>query len=385
MKELEKFRGLEIVVFGAGEGGRFFIHFLKQKGFLVRECFDNDPKKNGMLLWDDVRVCAPYFKGVDTVIAVYFESKLVAADVKRQCTEMGYRHFWCPRWMDIHRSVFFSYKDIADRKSIEDFWYMMMGLPLDIDHPKSFNEKLQWLKLYNKNPLLRIMADKYAVKKYVGDMIGWDKVIPTLGVWGSYEEIDFDLLPDKFVLKCTHDSGTAEIIKSKAQINHEELQKKFREALACDYYLLGREWCYKDIPRRIIAEPLMGEELKDYKVHVFGGKPKLIQVDMGRFSVHKRNIYTPQWEFLDLSILYPVAPELIEDKPAVLDEMLAIAAKLAGDLVYVRVDMYLVEGRIYFGEMTFYHGSGYEPFNPGNWNDIMGGWIQLPHEKEACP
>ena len=303
-----------------------------------------------------------------------------AADaVKNQCSDLGYKSIITVPWDEVDTKYL---SHLSDEEYIDVNWYSIYGEHIDLNHPETFNEKIQWMKLYYNNPLYNVVADKIAAKEHVAKLIGNEHIIPTIGVWDSFDEIDFEKLPDMFVLKCTHDSGSARAISSKSSINMTDLCKFFNARLSVDYYLKGREWCYKDLPRKIMAEPLIapGRDLKDYKIHIFDGIPKLIQVDMGRFSDHKRNMYTPEWEYLPFSLLYPRDEKLIEPKPDCLDEMLDIAVKLAGDVPYVRVDLYQIDGKVYFGELTFFHGSGYEPFDPPEWNEIMGSWIKLPQQ-----
>lgn len=223
------------------------------------------------------------------------------------------------------------------------------------------------------------MVDKFSVKKYVGDIIGKEHVIPTYGLWDRFENIEFNILPKSFALKCTHDSGSVEIIREKKDMDYNKLKKKFDELLQRDYYVLFREWSYKDVSPKIIAEELIGdpEKIRDYKFFVFDGIVKLIQVDIGRFSVHKRNIYNRDWEFIPVSIQYPYDESLIESRPEQLEEAIDIAEKLGRDMRHVRIDLYFVETQILFGEMTLYHGAGFERILPQEWNSIMGSWIKL--------
>ncbi len=254
---------------------------------------------------------------------------------------------------------------------------------LNLNNPETFNEKLQWLKLYDRKEIYTTMVDKYAVKDYVAKLIGDEYIIPTIGVWDNPYEIDFDSLPNQFVLKCTHDSGSAIICKDKARLDKDAVRKKLSKSLKRNYYYHSREWPYKDIPRRIIAETYLkdenGDELKDYKVFCFNGSPQIIEVDIDRFSYHKRNIYSTEWRRLDLEIKYP--SDSMHDVPCPdnLDEMLSIASLLSEGIPYLRVDLYNVHGKTYFGEMTFFHGSGIERIEPEEWNYKLGEMIILPN------
>ena len=259
-----------------------------------------------------------------------------------------------------------------------------VGYPLDLKNPKTFNEKLQWLKLYDRRPIYTTMVDKYAVKKYVADIIGEEYIIPTLGVWDRPEDIEWDKLPNQFVLKCTHDSGGLVICHKKSDLDIESATRKLKNSLNTNFFLAAREWPYKDVPARIIAEQYMvdesGYELKDYKFFCFDGKPQYVQVDFDRFMEHKRNIYDMQWAFINLQIEYPNDPNRIIEKPLNFEKMKEIASVLSEGVPHVRVDLYNVNGHIYFGELTFFHGSGFEHFVPREWDKNLGALINLPEQ-----
>jgi hypothetical protein len=253
---------------------------------------------------------------------------------------------------------------------------------MDFKNVRTFNEKIQWLKLYNRNPLYTQLVDKYVVRKYIAKTIGDEYLIPLIGVWDKFEDIDFSQLLDQFVLKCTHDSGGVVICKDKKNLNIEEVRKKINSSLKTNYYYACREWPYKNVKPRIICEKYMidesNTELKDYKFHCFQGKPKLIQVDFGRFTNHRRNLFDINWNYIEASILYPNDPDEIIERPVNLERMLEIASILSKSFPYVRVDLYSIKSKIYFGELTFYHGAGYEKFRPSELEMQMGDWIKLP-------
>lgn len=255
------------------------------------------------------------------------------------------------------------------------------GKKLNLVNPTSFNEKLQWLKLYDHNPMYTIFADKYAVREYIKNKVGEQYLIPLLGHWNNVENIDFEALPDQFVLKCNHDSGGVVICRDKSAFDVEEAKKKLRDHMEQNHYYLSREWAYKDIKRCIICEEYLidkeSNDLRDYKIFCFNGVPKLIQVDFDRFNDHKRNLYTTNWEFLDVTIKCPNDPNKIIPKPEKLSEMLDVASKLSKGYPELRVDLYLVNGKIYFGELTVYHGGGIEKFTPDSFGDELGDQIDL--------
>lgn len=274
------------------------------------------------------------------------------------------------------------YNKMSDEKYLKKKFQLMFGYELDLENPQTFNEKLQWLKIHDHNLEYIKMVDKYEAKKYVAEKIGEKYIIPTLGIWDSFNKIDFDMLPNQFVLKCTHDSGGIIICKDKKNFDKKAAKKKLNKCLHRNYYYSGREWPYKYVKPRIIAEQYMvdesGIELKDYKIFNFSGEPKIIQVDYGRFAEHKRNLYTTDWKYIDAAIGYPTDQNHVIKKPEVLDEMISLAKKLSDGIPHVRTDFYCIEDKVYFGELTFYHESGFKKFTPEKFGVEMGEWIELP-------
>jgi len=274
------------------------------------------------------------------------------------------------------------FRIIPDSLYLKLKYRLIFGKNLDLKKPKTFNEKLQWLKLHDRNPLYIQLVDKYEVRKYIEKVLGKEYLIPLLGVYDSFDEINFDALPNEFVLKPTHTSGDIFICKDKSKIDFMKLKKEVNRWLKREYYWLHREWPYKNIKPRIICEKYMvdesGKELKDYKIFCFNGEPKIIQVDYNRFSNHKRNLYDLEWNYIPFSIQYPTDPNKIISKPQKLEEMINIARLLCKGYPHVRVDFYSINEKIYFGELTFYHGSGFEKFEPESYNYVFGSWLQLP-------
>ena len=282
----------------------------------------------------------------------------------------------CFRWM-------------PDKAYIQWMFRSQIGQWPDLKHPKTFNEKLQWLKLHDRRPEYTVMADKYLVREYIAGALGEAYLIPALGVWDDPEEIDFAKLPDQFVLKCNHNSGLGMYIcRDKSKIDIQEVKKGLLRGLKQDYYLTGREWPYKNIPRKIVCEQYMtnnGEELADYKIHCFNGEPKMILVCRDRFkeSGLTEDFFSEKWEHLPVKRpAHSNAAEPIE-KPQQLEEMLMLAKKLANGIPFVRVDFYVIEGNIYFGELTFFPMSGFETFVPESWDSVFGQWISLKENKST--
>jgi len=271
---------------------------------------------------------------------------------------------------------------MPDKLYLKMLYRAETGKTLNLECPESYNEKLQWLKLYDRNPMYSKLVDKYTVRNYVSKKIGDEYLIPLIAVYDSVEEIEWESLPRQFVLKCTHGSGSNIICKDKNELNIKEVKKKLNNWMKKNWYWFGREWVYKNVKPRIICEKYMvdesGTELKDYKFFCFNGQTKLIQVDFGRFTNHKRNLYDTNWHLLDLSIKFPNDLQRDIEAPAKLKEMLSLASKLSSNFPHVRVDFYNVRGRIFFGEITFVHGSGFEKFTPPSYDKILGNWINLP-------
>lgn len=262
------------------------------------------------------------------------------------------------------------------------------GNKLDLENPRSFNEKLQWLKLYNArhpNPMYTKLADKYAVKEIVGKIIGDEYIVPTLmGGWKTVDEIPFDQLPSQFVLKTNHDSGGVVVVKDKDKMDLAKIRSKLNKSMKRNFYWYGREPQYKDIPPTLFAEKYIEIDergMEEYKLFCFNGEVKCILICRGEAHRGGRtNDYMDRnFEHFPFTSLNPCSKEKVQ-KPAQMDEMIALAEKLAGNLPQVRVDFYLAKDHIYFGEMTFFHNSGFQKFNPREWEYKFGEWINLPNE-----
>lgn len=279
------------------------------------------------------------------------------------------------------------YNHTDDETYIKRKYKAQTGNTLDLANPKTFNEKLQWLKLYNRNPQYTILVDKYKVREYIAATLGEDYLIPLLGVWDKPEEIDFDALPNQFVLKCNHNSGLGMCIcKDKSKLDKQKVIKELRKGLHENFYLKHREWPYKDVPRKIIAEQFMteesGGELMDYKIHCFDGKPEFILVCSDRFSESglREDFYDTTWNLLD--IRRPNCPNSKNgiQKPELLDEMLRLAGILSKDMPFSRIDFYIINSKIYFGEITFFPTSGYGAFDPESADEWIGNLLTLKSE-----
>ena len=257
------------------------------------------------------------------------------------------------------------------------------GRELNIETPTLYTEKLQWLKLYDHRTEYTTMVDKYAAKSYVAEKIGEQYVIPLLGVWGSTDEIDFDSLPERFVLKTTHDSGAVVVCKDKKSLDIKKTKKTLNYFLKRKYYDCNREWPYKNVKPRIIAEEYMEDsthkELRDYKFFTFGGEPKVLYIAQGRGRGEPTvaDFFDIDFNHLPFTIDHDTA-DTPPEKPKCFEEMKRLAAVLSEGTPQLRVDFYEVDGRVYFGEMTFFHCSGMACFHPEEWDKKFGDWVELP-------
>ncbi len=271
---------------------------------------------------------------------------------------------------------------MSDETYIKLVFRASFGYELDLNNPKTFSEKLQWLKLYNRQPEYTNLVDKYRVRQYISEKIGEKYLVPLLNVWNSVEEIEFDSLPNQFVLKCNHDQGSVVICKDKSNFNIDRAKQKLARKLKRNHYWSIREWPYKNIQPCIIGERYIQDdgkdELSDYKVLCFNGEPMLIEVHKGRFEGgHTQDFYDVNWNktmFNQPGI--PMSDEIL-DKPVFINEMLKLSRKLSAGMPHVRVDWYYADGHLFFSELTFYDGSGFEPFE-GKQDAEIGSWLILP-------
>lgn len=271
---------------------------------------------------------------------------------------------------------------IPDKPYLKLCYRLKTHKKLNLKKPQTFNEKMQWLKLYNRKPEYTMMVDKYRVRDLIREKIGEQYLIPLVGgPYMSVDEIDFDALPQQFVLKCNHDSGSVVICRDKKNFDFESTKKKLDYCLKHNFWYLGREWPYKDVKPCIIAEKFMvdesGSELKDYKVFNFDGEPEIIQVDFGRFKEHKRNLYDTDWKYIEAAIEYRTAPDVEVNRPKQLEQMLKLARLLSKDVPFMRTDFYSIEDKLYFGEITLFHGSGFEKFEPESYEAQLGEKITI--------
>ena len=277
---------------------------------------------------------------------------------------------------------------LPDKLYIQLMFFIKMGYMPNFQDPQTFNEKLQWLKLYYRKPEFTMMVDKYAVKDYVASVIGQEYIIPTLGLWDRPEDIEWDKLPSQFVLKTTHGGGNTGVVicKDKSTFDKDNAILRLKLSMKQDIYKTLKEWPYKNVKRRIIAEQYVEpdsktHDLPDYKFFCFDGEVKALFVGTERQSGDvKFDYYDSEFNHLDLIQLHPMSGRNLQ-KPAAFEEMKKLASKLSKGIPHVRIDLYDVNGKIYCGEITFFHHGGVVPFHPNKWDYVFGGWINLPSIK----
>lgn len=283
-------------------------------------------------------------------------------------------------------NIMFALKFLPDKLYLQIFYFTTTGKFINFKNPKGFCEKQQWLKVNDRRPEYSKLVDKLAVREHIDKVLGEGHMFPLLGYWERFEDIDFDALPEQFVLKCNHDSGSTRVIKDKSALTKEELEEMrffYNKRLKRNYFYAGREYPYKGIEKNyIIAEQLMVDDknpdksIEDYKFFCFGGEPKVMFVATDRSTDCRFDFFDMDFNHLDLVNIHPLADKPIE-KPEMFEEMKRIAAKLSQGMRFVRIDLYELNGKIYFGEYTFFHGGGFRLCEPPEWERRLGDWIDL--------
>ncbi|MBR2208359.1 MAG: hypothetical protein IJ859_06065 [Synergistaceae bacterium] len=273
-------------------------------------------------------------------------------------------------------------KILPDEVVLKILFRKVLGQKLNLDNPQTFNEKLQWLKLYYREPLFTAMVDKYGVKQYIANLIGEQYIAKTYGIYDSFDEIDFSSLPNSFVMKCTHNSGSLVIVKDKNKLDHNAAKRKLQGGLKHNYFYFGREWPYKNIQPRILVEEFLhddkNEVLPVYKFFNFNNGATIIQaITNDKMSNESIDYFDENWNLLPIQQVFPNS-ETPPTRPDNLEEMLQLSVKLSRGFPFLRTDFYNVGGRTYFSEFTFYSDSGFGKFCPDSWDKELGNRIQLP-------
>lgn len=272
-----------------------------------------------------------------------------------------------------------------DRKYIKVKYWLRLGSLCDLDNPKTFQEKLQWIKLNDRKPIYHQMVDKYDAKELIAERVGDEYVIPTIGLWDKFDDIDFEQLPNQFIIKNTHDSSTYFICQDKNKLDILQVRKRLRiDTRKHDFYYYSREWPYKGLKHRIIAEPLLndgkGDYLTDYKFFTFNGEPKFFYVTSNRGCEGglKEDFFDVDGNLMEINQLGYYNNPKTPDLPVNLSKMIEFSRILSKDTYHLRVDFYEIKGKMYVGELTFFDGGGFHPFTPKKYNRILGDWIKLP-------
>ena len=280
------------------------------------------------------------------------------------------------------------YKNMPDEEYLKKLYKAHFGKELNLENPQTYNEKLQWLKLYYRRPDYTMMADKLAVRPYIAEKIGEEHLVPLLGVWESADDIDFDALPEQFVLKCNHNSGLGLCIcKDKSTLNIKKVRSELEKGLKQDFFTVSREWQYKDIPHRILAEKYLKDEKQNeksgiinYKVTCFNGEPKYIYVSSnieGKKN-DRLSLLTPEWENAPFTHKRYKPFDTLPPKPLNYDKMLEYSRILSETIPCLRVDFYEVGGQLYFSELTFNTAGGFTQYSPDESGALIGSWLTLP-------
>jgi len=371
-----------LAIFGAGRYGRVMFLVMQDMGIPVHTFLDNNPKNDGTEVIYGVKCSLPHGSH-ENMVCVIAVNDIYLNTICEQAIKLKFAEIIpCTNYQMEQLITKFD-----DEIWIKRLYAGLYNQEIDLVNPKSFIEKLNWLKLYCRKPEHTIMADKYASRKYVADTIGNKYLIPLIGgPWSSYDEINFEELPNQFVLKCTHDCGSVFICENKDSINHGLLRERFQRKLQANFFYLYREWQYKNIPPKIIAEKFIQEPtggLRDYRFFCFHGEPKTVWVEYDR---HKSNFfksppgyyfYAHNWKNTGFTTSYPAKEYEDISPPARLDEMMNIARELSKNLLHARVDLYNVGEDVFFSEITLHHYGGFVKFFPEEWNLRLGEWVDL--------
>lgn len=370
----------KIYIWGCGKYGALQVDSLLNSGYMVEGFIDNDSGKVGKSILYGIYCLSPNLLSInDNSICIISVNSSEVEKIYEQAVKMGF--------VSIYKSDFDALNEYAyqmeDKKYLEILWRIKNGYDIDWENPITFNEKLQWLKLYDRKNEYTKMVDKYEAKKYVSRVIGEQYIIPTLGLWNNADEIDYNTLPNQFVLKCTHDSGGIVICKDKEKLDKEWARNKLNTNLKIDFYKEFREWPYKNVKHRIIAESYLVDdeykELRDYKLYTFSGKVKCMLLVTNRQSEKMTfDYFDVKGKHLELVNYWHPNASNTPHLPHKYDEMIYLAELLSKDIPEVRVDFYEVNGNVYFGELTFFDMGGFLKISPDKWDAEWGALIELP-------
>ena len=290
---------------------------------------------------------------------------------------------------NLRTKIMYGLSFLPDSWYVSLFYRAVIGRWPNLKDPKGYNEKLQWIKLHDIHPEHSQLVDKIEVRKHVEKVLGPEYLIPLLGIWNNGDEIDFDSLPNEFILKCNHDSGSYRLIKDKSKLSENEIceiRAFYNQQVKRNFFYAGREYPYKNVKGKVLAEKLMHNEkdeeagIQDYKFFCFNGIPKLMLYVTGRQTEKHEDYFDMDGNHLHIQNGWTEAP-ITPPLPNCFEELKTMAATLSSGLTQVRMDFYEIDGRPYFGEYTFFNGGGFEPFKPDEWEMKLGSWIELPQKK----
>lgn len=374
-----------IYIWGTKIGGSILGLWFDTNYVLFNGYVDNNIEKSGKIVWKNYRCILPQELPSKSLVIITAINKKVNQEILDQikliCVKDKKKVEVVANCVE---EIFRLSESLDDEKVIKTMFQIHMGYECNLDKPKSFNEKLNWLKLYDRKPVYTKMVDKFEAKKYVEATIGVKYVIPVLGIWDTFKNIDFTSLPNKFVLKCTHDSGGMVICKDKFNFDIKEAEEIIDKRLKRNFYWVAREWPYKNVKPRIIAEEYLennvSDGLHDYKVWCFQGKALYVQYISGRAGTQTmEGFFNRNWELQEFTFHNPPVTYSVP-RPECLDELLEVAEKLSQGIPFVRCDFYILENaQIKFGEMTFFPMAGIEHWHPDEMDKIMGDHLVLPY------
>ena len=366
---------IPLILYGAGDYGVYIAELLPVVDIIPTAFCDQE--KRGICPKTGIPIISP-----PELMSDYPNAYIMI------CSENYYDEIWQDiSKLGVKTEQIITYEDrintILDIDYLKMIFEKKMNYLPNFENPVTFNEKLNWLKLNDRNPVYTKLADKLTVREFIAEQIGADYLVPIYGAWDSAEAIDFSSLPEQFVLKCNHDSGSVVVCHDIRQLDIERAKNKLTKRLNTNYYWRSREWVYKDITPRIFASKYLGDNINDYKILTFNGEPKIIQVVYDLFTSQKRNLYTTDWDYLPVSQHFPTDPLHMINKPANLSKMLELAGILSQGIPHVRVDFWEVEGQLYFSEFTFYSDGGFSKFEPYDYDELLGSWLKLPPPLQA--
>lgn len=382
INEDAKKKGKKIHIRGFGAVGLELGKCLYALGIEFEGYYDYNAELVGKVDYRGTKCYSLKEENAECVVLCSIQSEIAKKEIVKEYAEKNVECFFVSK-----NEIDSMFQNMDDEKYLKEHYFMLMKEELNLENPQTLCEKIQWLKLYDRNPLYTKLADKYEVRKYVSDTIGEKYLVPNCGVWDSFSEIDFDKLPKQFVLKCTNNSGYCYVVKDKDNFDKEEARRILETGLASNYFYRNREWVYKDIKPRIIADVYIDSLGKpdsiEYKFHCYNGKVDHVEVERGinHSAVELLTLDAFDREFNPLDYTFKFQKSKIKlEKPLMWDKMLELSETLAGDIPNVRVDFYVDNEKILFSEMTFYTWAGYMHFEPAEWDKKLGDKLKLPQK-----